>query len=113
MRYRAHWQAMQEGHDPKGKCLAVKLGAEVCDLFEAMRAALWRGMYQIVGWLAACMAAALEDGSLRADIEPGEMAVMLYELWLGATLREKMRRHGSGLFTAMATTRRILKLPER
>ena len=32
MRYWTKWQVMQEGKDPEGKCLAVKLGAEVCDL---------------------------------------------------------------------------------
>jgi TetR/AcrR family transcriptional repressor of nem operon len=111
MRYWSTWQAMQEGKDPEGKCLAVKLGAEVCDLSEAMRVALKRGTDRIVDRLAACLAAALEDGSLTVDIEPRETAVMLYELWLGATLLEKMRRDGSALQTAMKTTRRMLRLP--
>ncbi len=104
------WQAMQEGKDPEGKCLAVKLGAEVCDLSEAMRVALKRGTDRIVERLAACLAAALEDGSLTVGVEPRETAVMLYELWLGATLLEKMRRDGSALQTAMKTTRRMLQL---
>ncbi|MFB5147988.1 TetR/AcrR family transcriptional regulator [Burkholderia orbicola] len=111
MLYWTNWQTMQDGNDPEGKCLAVKLGAEVCDLSEAMRAALKRGTDQIVGRLAACMAAGLDDGSLQADLEPAEIAVMLYELWLGATLLEKMRRDGTALRTAMAATRRMLKLP--
>jgi TetR/AcrR family transcriptional regulator, transcriptional repressor for nem operon len=113
MRYWSNWQVMQEGRDPEGKCLAVKLGAEVCDLSEAMRAALKRGTDRIVERLAACLAAAREDRSLAVDLEPHETAVMLYELWLGATLLEKMRRDGSALRTAMKTTRQMLQLPER
>ena len=77
-----------------------------------MRVALKRGTDRIVERLATCLVAALEDGSLTVDIEPRETAVMLYELWLGATLLEKMRRDGTALQTAMKTTRRMLRLPE-
>ena len=43
MAYRQHWQETQSFSDRQGKCLAVKLGAEVADLSEAMRLALKRG----------------------------------------------------------------------
>ncbi|KGW37409.1 putative transcriptional regulator [Burkholderia pseudomallei MSHR3016] len=110
MRYWTQWQQMQMGNDPEGKCLVVKLGAEVCDLSEAMRAALERGTAQIVARLAACIAAALDDGSLKVDLEPQQTAAMLYELWVGATLIEKIRRDGEPLAVAMASTRRVLGL---
>ncbi|MCS6473721.1 TetR/AcrR family transcriptional regulator [Burkholderia thailandensis] len=111
MRYWTQWQQMQMGDDPKGKCLVVKLGAEVCDLSEAMRAALERGTSQIVARLAACIAAAFDDGSLKAELDPQQTAEMLYELWIGATLIEKIRRNGEPLAVAMASTRRALGLP--
>ncbi|KGS02476.1 MULTISPECIES: TetR/AcrR family transcriptional regulator [Burkholderia] len=111
MRYWGQWQQMQAGNDPEGKCLVVKLGAEVCDLSEAMRVALERGTSQIVARLAACIAAAFEDGSLKVDLDPRQTAAMLYELWVGATLIEKIWRSGEPLAIAMATTRRILGLP--
>lgn len=111
MRYWSHWQLMQVGNDPEGKCLAVKLGAEVCDLSETMRAVLKRGTGQIVERLAACISEGVGDGSLAGDFDPPHMAAMLYELWLGATLLEKIRRDGTPLDVAMATTRYLLRLP--
>ncbi|MFD1561369.1 TetR/AcrR family transcriptional regulator, partial [Paraburkholderia silviterrae] len=38
-------------------------------------------------------------------------AAALYQLWLGATLMEKIRRDRSPLDVAMATTRQLLNLP--
>lgn len=110
MRYWASWHAMQASDDPHGRCLAVKLGAEVCDLSEAMRAALRRGTDQIVQRLAACIAAGIDDGSLKGELDPQPTAAMLYELWLGATLLEKIRRDGTALNVAMTMTRRMLRL---
>lgn len=111
MRYWADWQAMQVSDDPYGRCLAVKLGAEVCDLSEAMRDALRRGTDQIVQRLAACIAAGIDDGSLKVGLDPQPTAATLYELWLGATLLEKIRRDGTALDVAMTMTRRMLQLP--
>ncbi|AKJ67762.1 TetR family transcriptional regulator [Pandoraea thiooxydans] len=110
MRYWADWQAMQAGDTPDRKCLVVKLGAEVCDLSEAMRAVLERGTAQIVERLARCIEAGQGDGSLDAGIEPHTTAATLYELWLGATLLEKIRRDGRPLDVAMTATRQLLGL---
>ncbi len=43
MSYWREWQETQSFFNCQGKCLAVKLGAEVADLSEAMRSALKRG----------------------------------------------------------------------
>ncbi|TAL56790.1 TetR/AcrR family transcriptional regulator [Pandoraea sp.] len=110
MRYWADWHAMQSGGAPDRKCLVVKLGAEVCDLSEAMRAALERGTAQIVERLARCIEAGQGDGSLDAGIEPYATAATLYELWLGATLLEKIRRDGRPLDVALDATRQMLGL---
>jgi TetR/AcrR family transcriptional repressor of nem operon len=41
--YFRDWLESQTGDEAQSRCLAVKLGAEVCDLSESMRAALERG----------------------------------------------------------------------
>ena len=43
MTYWSRWQDAQEGDDLTGKCLVVKLSAEVADLSELMRNALKQG----------------------------------------------------------------------
>lgn len=62
--YWKNWLHAQCANDPEGKCLAVKLGAEVSDLSESMRAVLRRGTEQIIGRLAAGIESGLADGSL-------------------------------------------------
>jgi TetR/AcrR family transcriptional regulator, transcriptional repressor for nem operon len=111
MRYWNDWCATQCADDPAGKCLTVKLGAEVCDLSEPMRVALQRGTEQIVARLAACIEAGREDGTLAAVSDVAATASSLYELWLGATLLQKIRHDGRPLEAAMTTTRRLLGLP--
>ncbi|MCD9119637.1 TetR/AcrR family transcriptional regulator [Cupriavidus sp. UGS-1] len=110
LRYWTVWQNAQKADDPEGKCLAVKLGAEVCDLSQAMRGVLERGTGQIVQRLGACIEAALRDGSLRGIDDPYELAATLYQLWLGATLLGKFRQDGKPFALAMAATRQLLKL---
>jgi len=112
MSYWSNWQAMQEGNDPEGKCLAVKLGAEVSDLSESMRAVLRRGTTQIVARLAACIEEGQADRSLTGIADAHGTAATLYQLWLGATLLEKIQRDGQPLKVAMATTRQLLSLSE-
>lgn len=108
--YWSHWQAMQEGDDPEHKCLAVKLGAEVCDLSESMRAVLARGTTAIVARLATCLKEGLADGSLVGIADAHNTAATLYQLWLGATLLGKIRRDGQPFAAAMTATRQLLNL---
>ncbi|WP_266157354.1 TetR/AcrR family transcriptional regulator [Dyella silvatica] len=109
--YFSFWLETQASHDPEGKCLAVKLGAEVSDLSEAMRSVLDRGTQQIVERLAACIEAAVADGSLIGERDAQSMATALYELWLGASLLAKITRSRRPLVSAMATTRQFLFTP--
>jgi TetR/AcrR family transcriptional regulator, transcriptional repressor for nem operon len=111
MRYWDDWCTTQCADDPAGKCLTVKLGAEVSDLSEPMRATLQRGTEQIVARLAACIEAGRADGTLAGVSDAAATAASLYELWLGATLLEKIRRDRRPLEAAMETTRRMLGLP--
>lgn len=108
LKYFSFWLETQASNDPDGKCLAVKLGAEVSDLSEAMRCVLERGTQHIVERLAACIDAAFADGSLSSDKDSHSIAIALYELWLGASLLAKITRNRRPLEAAMATTRQLL-----
>ncbi|MEA9391572.1 TetR/AcrR family transcriptional regulator [Acerihabitans sp. TG2] len=112
MTYWQCWQETQEGDDLTGKCLVVKLSAEVSDLSEIMREALKHGTENLLAQLSACIAEGIQDGSLSADLIPEHSALALYELWLGATLLTKLRRDSSALDQAMLTTLRLLQLSD-
>ena len=105
------WEANQSFEDCQGKCLAVKLGAEVADLSEAMRAAMKRGTAGVVTYMARAIEAGVADGSLTVEQPPVEVAQSLYQLWLGASIMVKVVRHTEPFRYAMTTTRQVLHLP--
>lgn len=110
MAYWQAWQSAQSFQDCQGKCLAVKLGAEVADLSEAMRRVLQSGTDGIVARLAAAIAAGVEEGSLAIDGDATAVAQSLYQLWLGASIMVKIGRSTQPFDTALAMTRQILHL---
>lgn len=110
MSYWVQWLESQCGDGQDGKCLAVKLSAEVADFSETMRNALQRGTNRIIDSLAACVREGLADGSLDGELDPYQTAQTLYEMWLGATLLTKLRRNRSALEGAMAATLKMLNL---
>ena len=104
------WRANQSFLDCQGKCLAVKLAAEVADLSEAMRAVLNQGTSAIIARLADAVERGVDEGSLAIDDDPKQVAESLYQLWLGASIMVKIVR-GTGPFdSAMVVTRRMLRL---
>jgi len=105
------WQENQSFLDCQGKCLAVKLGAEVADLSETMRAALKRGTSGIVARLAAAIEAGVAEGSLSVAGDAAPVAQGLYQLWLGASVMVKIARSPQPFEAAMSITRQILHLP--
>lgn len=109
MRYWEIWQDSQSFSDCQGKCLAVKLAAEVADLSEAMRLALKRGTSEIVARLARALEAGVSEGSLSIDGDAVEVAQSLYQLWLGASVMVKIERSTGPFATAMAMTRQIVR----
>lgn len=111
MSYWQQWLQMQCSDCPDGKCLAVKLGAEVSDLSEPMRVALHHGTDQIIERLARCIREGIADGSLPASLDSHHTAQTLYQIWLGATLLTKFRHDRSALDGAMLATLRWLRLP--
>jgi TetR/AcrR family transcriptional repressor of nem operon len=110
MDYWKLWQASQSFEDCQGKCLAVKLGAEVADLSESMRLVLRRGTRAIVARLTAAVAAGVEEGSLAVEGDAGAVAAALYQLWLGASVMAKIERTTQPFETALASTRQMLRL---
>jgi TetR/AcrR family transcriptional repressor of nem operon len=105
------WRANQSFLDCQGKCLAVKLAAEVADLSESMRAVLNSGTAAIIGRLAAAIEAGVDEGSLTIDDTPRQVAQSLYQLWLGASVMVKIVRGVEPFDSAMALTRRMLHRP--
>lgn len=102
------WRDNQSFEDCQGKCLAVKLGAEVADLSESMRKSLNRGTAAIIEQMARAITAGVDDGSLSPDDPADSVAQSLYQLWLGASLMVKIVRHTQPFDDAARTTARIL-----
>ncbi len=107
-RYFAAWMENQSFEDCQGKCLAVKLGAEVADLSASMRAALQRGTSAIVARLATTIQAGRAEGSLSIDQDPHVAAQSLYQLWLGASVMVKIVRTTQPFDNAWRTTQQML-----
>lgn len=108
--YFASWRSNQSFDDCQGKCLAVKLGAEVADLSEPMRLTLKQGTADIVARLAYAIEHGAADGSLKPQGDPAQLADSLYQLWLGASVMAKIVRNASPFDAAMNTTERLLNL---
>ncbi|HDS1037141.1 TPA: TetR/AcrR family transcriptional regulator [Stenotrophomonas maltophilia] len=108
--YFAAWMDNQSFDNCQGKCLAVKLGAEVADLSPAMRAALKDGTDGIIARLARAIEAGAAEGSLQAGSDAAALAQSLYQLWLGASIMVKIVRTAQPFDNAMRTTRQVLHL---
>ena len=107
----AYWRffrANQEHDDPHGKCLAVKLGAEVSDMSEDMRLALKAGTSAIVSRLSRVLEEGVADGSIAISGSPAATAQTLYQLWMGASVISKISQDRAAFFNANATTEQIL-----
>lgn len=109
--YFDQWRANQSFEDCQGKCLAVKLGAEVADLSEPMRLTLKQGTAGIVARLAGAIEQGVAEGSMKTAGSPAQVAASLYQLWLGASIMVKIVRDASPFDAAMATTQQLLHMP--
>jgi TetR/AcrR family transcriptional repressor of nem operon len=105
------WQQTQSFFDCQGKCLAVKMAAEVADLSEAMRLAISHGTSGIVSRLTTAIEIAVAERSLAITGDASSAAQALYQLWLGASVMVKIERDVKQFETAMMITRQILNLP--
>ena len=108
--YLQQWRDTQTLDDCQGKCLAVKLGAEVADLSDSMRAALAEGTDGVVDRLERIIRLGIEDRSLTIDTDPRSTAEVIYDAWLGASILTKIHRDAAPLDRAMAVTRHLLHI---
>ncbi|NWD82326.1 TetR/AcrR family transcriptional regulator [Pseudomonas reactans] len=112
MRYWQCWIDNQTGCTDAGKCLAVKLGAEVSDLSEPMRLALQRGTARTIALLAEALQQGVEDGSVAITQHPDSLAQRLYALWLGTSVMSKITRTTAPFDEALGLTRQLLGQPQ-
>ena len=108
--YLRWWRETQALDDCQGRCLAVKLGAEVADLSDSMRSALVEGTDGIVDRLERILRLGIEDQSLAVGADPRSTAEVVYDAWLGASVLAKIHRDPAPLDRAMAVTRHLLHL---
>ncbi|CAI0875403.1 TetR/AcrR family transcriptional regulator [Serratia proteamaculans] len=90
-------------------CLAVKLSAEVSDLSEPMRHALETGSARVIGHLQDTIERGIREGSLSLAMSPAATAETLYSLWLGASLRAKIRHSVAPLTNALESIELLLR----
>ena len=108
MVYFTSWYEAQGAFECQGRCLAVKLGAEVSDLSEPMRLALKSGTCGVISRLRSQIEAGIADGSLQMTEAAGDIAAALYHQWLGASVMVKILRTQDPLDAALVATRRML-----
>lgn len=113
MLYFAAWRENQGAFDCQGRCLAVKLGAEVADLSEPMRLALKAGTNGIIARMTRAIEEGVSDGSLATRERPADLAASLYYLWLGASVMVKILRTQMPFETALQSTRPMLGIATR
>ncbi len=104
------WMASQRGDDAARYCLIVKLSAEIADLSDAMRARMLAATEVVLQQIARYVAEGQGDGSLSNPQAADELALWLYEAWLGASLLAKLRRDDSAFARALQQTRSLLGL---
>jgi TetR/AcrR family transcriptional repressor of nem operon len=107
--YFNYWTETQGTDLPEGKCLVVKLGAEVCDLSEDMRGVLEVGTAKIIQRITACVEMGVADGSIHSEGDNAAFAESLYQLWLGASLLVKVNKSTESFDKAFHMTKRLLR----
>ncbi|MFM2478094.1 TetR/AcrR family transcriptional regulator [Celerinatantimonas sp. MCCC 1A17872] len=108
--YWQNWQTTQSCHSHAHRCLVVKLAAEVSDLSDAMRQALHIGMEQIITHISALVEKTQLIQQQHSTQGSREIAQVLYQLWLGASLQAKVYRSDEPFKLAMSTTQKWLNI---
>ncbi|MFL9923177.1 TetR/AcrR family transcriptional regulator [Herbaspirillum lusitanum] len=111
LHYWGYWLESQCCEELQQRCLVVKLSAEVADLSDDMRQALDDGTGRFIARIADCIAQGVAEGSLHTALAPAATAEMLYQMWLGASLLNKLSRDRRPLESAMHVTRCVLVAP--
>ena len=97
--YFEQWYDTQQYGCDEGRCLVVKLSAEVADISEPMREVLASGYQRVIAWLSTQIKAGWEEGSVPrpANIAAESLAKRWYYAWLGASLMAKTNQSNTPL----------------
>ena len=97
--YFQNWYDTQQNGCDHGKCLVVKLSAEVADISEPMREALHNGYQQTINWLTELIKAGWSDQSIPKldNVSAESIAKRWYFSWLGASLIAKISQSNTSL----------------
>ncbi|QDJ13812.1 TetR family transcriptional regulator [Mergibacter septicus] len=88
--YFTSWKNNQAIENNTNRCLVVKLSAEISDLSETMRTALYLGYQEIIQWITNRIKEAQESGDISTNIDAYKMACHWYYAWLGAGIIAKL-----------------------
>ncbi|WP_420326069.1 TetR/AcrR family transcriptional regulator [Mameliella sp.] len=108
-RFMDAWLSQAAGPGLVERCLVVKLGAEVSDLSEPMRATMQGGIEQFIGRLADLLRQGAEDGSLRSVPDRLSEARRIYASLLGAAILARISREDTALRDATKDARARLR----
>ncbi len=108
MRYWQYWMEQNSSECQTGKCLVVKLAGEVSDLSEPMRLALHKGTDNVINTVADHIEKGMQTGELNVK-DSRQTSELLYNLWVGASLVNKIRHDDASLQQAYKVTEQILK----
>ena len=113
MQYWSLWISTQTSGDACAQCLIVKIGAEISDFSNEMRAILERGTRQIGARLSQAIADGQADHSISLTVQPDLLGPALYEMWLWASLMAKLSRTRYPFLNALETTKLLLPSPSQ
>lgn len=106
-------QAIRSCQDDRCGCLAGNLGAELGDSSEVCRAALAEAMNNTQEHFRRAIKRAQEQGTVRADLEAGELAGFVLNAWQGALIRMKVEASVAPLRQFVSLVLDDFLLPER
>ncbi|PNH79082.1 TetR/AcrR family transcriptional regulator [Vibrio diazotrophicus] len=108
MQYWRYWMEQNSSACQTGKCLVVKLAGEVSDLSEPMRLALHKGTDRVISTVAEYIEKGIQSGEINVK-DSRQTSELLYNLWIGASLINKIRLDDASLVQALKVTEQVLK----
>ena len=89
-------------------CLIAKLATEVATFSDDMRAVLAEGAREWTGYLEKVLIEGQEKGVIRKGLDPKATALLIHDLWMGASLRMQVERNVAPLRSAVIFLRQYL-----
>jgi TetR/AcrR family transcriptional repressor of nem operon len=91
-------------------CLIAKLATEVATFSDDMRAVLAEGGREWTGYLEKVLIEGQDKGVIRRDLDPRATALLMHDLWMGASLRMQVERSVAPLRSVSVFLRQYLSL---